>query len=93
MKRLFLLLSYVIGSLFTLFSQIPDSYYDSAVGKTCDELKTILYTIIKDHTEYPYTSSSTDVWDMLKETDKEPNNADNVILFYTGWSVGSVASD
>ena len=89
MKKIFLLIIYVNSSLFILFSQIPEGYYDPVDGKTGDQLKTTLHTIIKSHTEYPYSSSSTDVWDMLKESDKDPGNADNVILFYTGWSVNA----
>ena len=29
------------------------------------------------------------MWDILKETDRDPNNSDNVILIYTGWSVNA----
>ena len=75
--------------LFTIssFGQIPTGYYDSAIELTGEELKTELYNIIKDHTEFPYTDANTDVWDILKETDKDPENENNVILVYTGWSV------
>jgi endonuclease I len=72
---------------FASFSQIPQGYYDSAAGYTGDSLKTKLYEIINDHTEFPYTSSTTDVWDILKETDKDTLNANNVILLYSGWSI------
>ena len=89
MKYLILLIACVFGSLINFYSQIPVGYYDSAGGKTGSELKTALYAIIKDHTEYSYTASTTDVWDMLKESDRDPNNAENVILFYTGWSVSA----
>ena len=68
------------------FGQIPNGYYDDAQGLTGEVLKTELNNIIKDHTEFPYTSSATDVWDILKETDKDPNNPNNVILLYSGWS-------
>ena len=64
-------------------------YYQNAEGLKDDALKTALYHIIKGHTEYTYTSSTTDVWDMLKQTDKDPNNADNVILLYSGTSVNA----
>ena len=73
-------------NVFFLFGQIPNGYYDEAQGLTGDILKTELNNIIKDHIEFPYTSSGTDVWDILKETDKDPNNPNNVILLYTGWS-------
>jgi len=70
-----------------LLAQIPSGYYDTIQDQTGDELKTILYNIIKDHTEYPYTSSSTDTWDILKDADEDPNNPENVILIYSGRSV------
>jgi endonuclease I len=73
----------------SLNCQIPDGYYTSAGGLAGDNLKTALYNIIKGHTEYPYTSTNTDTWDILKETDKDTLNPDNVILFYTGWSVNA----
>ncbi len=62
-------------------------HYTSSEGLTEANLKTALYNTIKGHTEYPYTSDNTDVWDILKETDKDTINPDNVILFYTGWTV------
>ena len=40
---------------------------------------------LNNHTEFPYTSSNTDVWDILKVTDADPNAPDSVILIYTGW--------
>jgi len=69
-----------------IYSQIPTGYYDSAQDLSGSELKRALNDIISDHIQYPYTSTSTDVWDILKETDEDPNNADNVILLYTGRS-------
>lgn len=71
----------------SLTADIPAGYYDDAEGKVGVELKAALHDIIKDHVKFPYTSSSTDVWDILKETDRDPNNPDNVILLYTGRSV------
>jgi len=85
--RNLLLFACLIGSGLTLFSQIPEGYYSSTNGLSGDELKTALYTVIKGHTEFPYSSSSTDTWDILKESDRDPDSAKNVILFYTGWSV------
>ena len=69
-----------------IFSQIPAGYYDLAEDLNGSELKTVLHDIISDHVKYPYTSTSTDVWDILKETDEDPTNPDNVILLYTGRS-------
>ena len=72
-----------------LFSQNYGDYYQSAEGLKDDALKTALNTIIKGHTEFNYTSGSTDTWDILKETDKDPANTDNVILLYSGSSVNA----
>ena len=62
-------------------------YYKNAFNHADDALKLELNQIIRNHTEFPYTSSSTDVWDILKATDKDPANSDNVILIYSGRSV------
>lgn len=78
------------GSLFipvllinlSVIGQIPPGYYDDAAGLTGESLKTALHNIIKDHTEFPY--SQTD--ELLKETDEDPDNPNNVILLYKGTS-------
>lgn len=69
-----------------LLSDIPAGYYNSANGLSGISLQNALHEIINDHTKYPYTSSSTDVWDILKEVDEDPSNSSNVILLYTGRS-------
>jgi endonuclease I len=63
------------------------AYYSSAFNRKADDLKMQLHSLIKNHKEYPYTSTSTDVWDILKETDKDPANPNNVIFLYSGRSV------
>ena len=69
--------------------QPPNNYYSSTNNLSGNQLKLALNSIIKGHIEYPYTSSLTDVWDILKESDKDTLNNANVILFYTGWSVNA----
>jgi endonuclease I len=66
---------------------IPSGYYDGASGKSGSILKSALNDIIDGHTEYPYTSSGTDVWDILKVSDRDPNNSSNVICIYTQYSI------
>ena len=68
------------------FAQVED-YYKLAEGLTGDSLKIALYEIINDHKEFPYSNSKTDVWDILKDTDRDTLDSSKVILFYTGWSV------
>ena len=65
---------------------IPNGYYDSIIGLEGELLKSALNDIITDHTEYPYTDEETDVWDLLKILDEDPNNPDNVLLFYSDLS-------
>ena len=50
-------------------------------------MKQSLHEIIRNHRVYAYSSDTTDVWDILKETDRDPANPDNVILVYSGYSV------
>ncbi|MGK0325323.1 MAG: hypothetical protein ACJA1D_000663 [Polaribacter sp.] len=88
LKSNYLLVIYLF--YFTVISaQIPNGYYDSAKNLSDENLKSALNQIIDNHTEFYYTSSDTDVWDILKETDRDPNNADNVILIYSGISVNA----
>ena len=58
------------------------TYYKDAVGKEGQALKTALHEIIDDHTELTYSTA----WEALRETDEDPNNPNNVILFYSGIS-------
>ena len=71
----------------SLHAQIPDGYYNSAENKSDQALRSALHNIIDDHIEFPYTSSSTDTWDILQESDADPSNSNNVILVYTRESV------
>ncbi|MDM5332388.1 endonuclease [Ureibacillus composti] len=58
-------------------------YYQDAYGKTGQALKTALHEIIDDHTQLTYSQA----WQALRETDEDPNNPNNVILFYSGKSI------
>ena len=67
-------------------ASIPQDYYQEANGKSSEQLKEALHQIISNHTVFPYTSSSTDTWDILQLSDQDPENHDNMILVYTGRS-------
>ena len=73
----------------SLSANLPSEYYAGTSNFFGYELEQSLYAIIKGHQTFPYTSSATDVWDILKESDRDPNNAENVILVYTGKSVNA----
>jgi len=84
--------TYLIILLFAAIltqAQVPEGYYTSAEGLTGEQLKIALHEIIKGHTMFPYTSSNTDTWDILKESDKDTSNSENVLLVYSGWSVNA----
>ncbi|WHZ60134.1 endonuclease [Metabacillus hrfriensis] len=65
-----------------------DTYYQSAIGKTGEALKTELHNIIDDHRELSYDN----VWEALRNTDEDPNNPNNVILLYTGRSQSKLSN-
>ncbi len=60
-----------------------DEYYASASGLSGEELKSELHNIISTG---QVVLSYSEVWEALKTTDEDPDNSDNVILLYTGWS-------
>ncbi|MFJ3103616.1 endonuclease I family protein [Streptomyces sp. NPDC086835] len=63
-------------------SAYDDTYYQDAIGRTGQDLKDSLHTIISNQTKLSYSQ----VWDALKATDEDPANSANVILLYTGRS-------
>ncbi len=68
---------------------VPDGYYAGIDGLSGLALKNALNDIITNHTEFPYTDKDLDdmdVWKMLREADEDPENENNVILFYSGFS-------
>lgn len=79
----FYIISLLVFCLATGFAQIPPGYYEDAEGLKGEALKTALHNIIDNHTEYSYN----DLRDfILRETDEDPDNSNNVILLYTGRS-------
>ncbi len=63
-------------------ADIPDGYYDSANNANAAALRNSLHAIIDDHQRFPYTSSSTDTWDILESADQNPSNAAEIITIY-----------
>lgn len=45
-------------------------------------LRATLHDAIDDHVRFPYSSSSTDTWDILETADQDPTNASNVLTIY-----------
>ena len=80
-----LIIFMLLSVTFVLAAEIPPGYYDGTEGMSGDALRAALNDIIDGHTMISYSA----VWNALKETDKDPDNPDNVILLYTGWSVSN----
>ncbi|AIO18361.1 Extracellular ribonuclease precursor [Candidatus Izimaplasma bacterium HR1] len=68
---------------------VPVGYYDGIDSLTGEALKNALNDIITNHTEFPYTDKDLDdmdVWKMLRAGDEDPDNSNNVLLFYSDFS-------
>lgn len=79
---MFKILTSLILTVTFLTGAVPEGYYSGTEGKTGEELKHTLHTIIRGHTRISYTA----VYTALQNTDEDPLNPQNVILLYTGRS-------
>lgn len=60
----------------------PAGYYDSVDLTSQETLRTTLHNVIDDHVRFPYTSSSTDTWDILENADESADNSTQVLDVY-----------
>ena len=72
----------LMGTSATAAAAIPSGYYNNVDTSSPAALRNTLHEIIDDHQRFPYTSSSTDTWDILEAADEDPNNSSNVIDVY-----------
>lgn len=72
--------SFVVSA--TAQAAIPAGYYNAINDSSDAALHQSLHEIIDDHKRFPYTSSSTDTWDILEQADEDPDNPNNVIDIY-----------
>lgn len=70
----------------------PD-YYDSVDDGSAAALRATLHQVIDDHVRFPYTSSRTDVWDILVEADEDPDRPGRVRDLYRNASYPAVRGD
>ena len=63
---------------------IPNYYNSIDFNLTGDSLENVLRSlIISTHlTDLPYTSTNYDTWDLIKSSDLNPGDSNNVILVY-----------
>jgi len=64
------------------YGQIPAGYYDSVDTTDAASLRTTLHEVIDDHTRFPYTSGSTDTWDILELAQENPANSNAIVDVY-----------
>ncbi len=83
MRKTLLLLS-ILSIGLGVFAQ-PLNYYDGTEGMDGTALKAALNDIIDGHQQYYYGS----VKQILRQADVDPNNPNNIILLYSGWSIPS----
>ena len=68
-------------------------YYAGVDTSSGPALEAWLHNRIKDHIAYPYTASTTDVWDILNAADEDPMNPAHVVDIYknTSYPKGSAS--
>jgi len=65
-----------------LWAQGPPGYYDGVDDTSAASLRTDLHDLIDDHTRVPYTSGSTDTWDVLELACEDPANSSRILDVY-----------
>ncbi|MCH9001761.1 MAG: IPTL-CTERM sorting domain-containing protein [Planctomycetes bacterium] len=65
----------------------PPGYYLAVDDTDATTLRATLHEVIDDHTRFPYTSDSTDTWDILNEAQEDPASAANILDVYANRSL------
>jgi len=60
----------------------PVGYYDTVDLSSPATLRATLHAVIDGHTKIPYTSSSTDTWDVLELADEDPYDPARILDLY-----------
>ncbi|MCZ6653220.1 MAG: endonuclease, partial [Planctomycetota bacterium] len=75
----------------TTLADPPPGYYDSIDAINSTTLRTTLHAVIEDHLRFPYTSSSTDTWNILNLADEDPNDSGNILDVYRNASYPKIS--
>lgn len=67
---------------FSTIESLAGNYYDGVDTTSCTTLRNSLHELIDDHIAFPYTSASTDTWDILNAADQNPLNPAEVLEVY-----------
>jgi endonuclease I len=60
----------------------PPGYYGSVDTSSAAALRATVHAVIDDHLRFPYTSISTDTWDVLEDADEDPSDAGRILDVY-----------
>lgn len=83
MLRKLLLGLFLAANISVVYSQIPSYYNGLDFTKSGNVLFIELSGRLQStHIAIPYTASSTDSWDVLRLSDEDPDNPNNVLLLY-----------
>lgn len=65
-----------------VLADAPVGYYDSVDLSSQAAARTSLHNLIDGHLRFPYTSSSTDTWDILEDADEYPVGSNTILDIY-----------
>jgi endonuclease I len=69
------------------------TYYASVDDTSAAALRQTVHAVIDDHTRFPYTASTTDVWNILVDADADPDDPASVRDLYRNARYPRVAGD
>jgi len=73
----------LVSGAASLWAAAPAGYYDTVNTANASTLRQTVHDVIKDHTRYPYSSSTEiDTWDILELAQEDPNDANRIIDVY-----------
>lgn len=70
----------------TALADPPPGYYATVDTSSPEALRVTLNAVINGHVRLPYTSSSTDTWDVLELADQDPLDPDRILDLYRNLS-------
>jgi endonuclease I len=71
-----------VSPLATTCASAPASYYATVDTSSPVTLRATLHDVIDDHVRFPYSSTSTDTWDILNDADENPADPSTVLDLY-----------
>ncbi len=85
-SRILLFVAMAMSIALVVWAEAPAGYYDSVDLSSKATFRVTTHALIDHHTVFPYTSSSTDTWDILEDADEDPLNSANILDVYKNTS-------